>query len=122
MAGWRVLFWVAAVAGVVLALWPASPDADPWFAHADKLGHAIFFALLVVLAHCAGYRSWRQLMIGLLLLGAGIEVAQSFTPTRTAEWGDWLADALGVAVGFGLMALIALFARLSGSQPQEDGR
>ena len=36
---------------------------------------------------------------GLLCFGGAIEIAQSFTPTRNAEWGDLLADAVGMAAG-----------------------
>ncbi len=38
-------------------------------------------------------------LIGLLAYGAAIEVLQSFTPNRQAEWGDLLADGLGIALG-----------------------
>lgn len=98
-AAWRALFWVAVVAGVVLALWPVQPQQDQWFAHADKLKHLVAFAALLMLGTRAGFRAWPALALGLLALGAAIEVAQGFTPTRTAGLGDWLADAAGIACG-----------------------
>jgi hypothetical protein len=38
-----------------------------------------------------------------------IEVLQSFTTYRLAEWGDLLADAIGVVGGYALNALISIF-------------
>ena len=36
----------------------------------------------------------------LLVLYAGItEIAQSFLPWRMSEWGDWIQDVAGIAVG-----------------------
>jgi VanZ family protein len=96
---WRGLFWVAVVAGVVLALWPVPPHEEQWFAHLDKLKHVVAFAVLVMLGTRAGFRAWPMLALGLLALGAAIEVLQEFTPTRTASFGDWLADAAGIACG-----------------------
>jgi len=96
---WRLLFWCAVVAGVVLALWPHPDPPDPWFPGADKVEHALSFALLMWIGGRAGYRDALRLAIGLLMLGAAIEIAQSFTATRTAEWLDWLADAVGIVIG-----------------------
>jgi hypothetical protein len=87
---WRGLFWVAVVAGVVLALWPVPPHEEQWFAHLDKLKHVVAFAVLVMLGTRAGFRAWPMLALGLLALGAAIEVLQEFTPTNVT--GDWLAD------------------------------
>ena len=83
-----------------LALSPAPPDGldTGW----DKLNHACAFAALTVVAVFAFPRSRRSLwllLVGLLCFGAAIEIAQSFTPTRNAEWGDLLADAVGIAAG-----------------------
>ena len=44
---------------------------------------------------------------GTLAYGSMIEVLQSFTPDRMAEWADLLADALGLAVGWGVMRLVS---------------
>jgi VanZ family protein len=111
---WRGSFWVAVSAGMALALWPAPEHVVHWFAHADKLQHAVSFGVLVLLGTRGGYRSWPMLALGLVALGAAIEVLQGFTPTRTAEFGDWLADAAGVAVGF---FVDHAFRRLSRRQP-----
>ena len=97
---WRALFWLAVAAGIVLALWPRPDPEQPWFLGIDKVEHALSFALLVWMGQRAGYRGAMLLVIGLLALGGAIEIAQGlFTTTRTAEWFDWFADALGIALG-----------------------
>jgi uncharacterized protein YfiM (DUF2279 family) len=116
---WRRLFWVAVVAGIVLALVPAPQDVEHWFPHADKVEHAIAFAVLVGLGWRGRFRSMPRLSVGLLLLGAAIEVAQSFTPTRSAEWGDLFADAAGITVGW---CVVTWIERRSRRLPQEHGR
>ena len=101
-AMWRWRWLLAGLVLVVswLALSPAPPDGldTGW----DKLNHAAAFAALTVVAVFAFPRSRRSLWLllaGLLCFGGAIEIAQSFTPTRNAEWGDLLADAVGMAAG-----------------------
>ena len=96
-----------------LALSPAPPDAldNGW----DKLNHASAFAALTVAAVFASPRSRMDrlaLLSAVLCFGALIEVAQSFTPTRSAEWGDLLADAIGMTAGVMLTVLISRMARV----------
>jgi VanZ family protein len=99
---WMAAFWLAVLAGIVVSLMPAPRLPDPWFPAADKLQHAAAYALLYLLGHQAGYRSPRALASGLFALGVAIELAQgAFTATRSAEWLDGLADAVGI--GFGHM-------------------
>ncbi len=114
---WRRLFWLAVVAGIVLALRPAPEHPEPWFAQADKVQHGVAFAVLVGLGCLGQLRPLARLCAGLFLLGAAIEVAQSFTATRTAEWADLLADAVGIAIG----ALGAVWAEgRSSGLPEKD--
>lgn len=91
------LFW-ACVAGVlVLSLLPV-PEQLPstgW----DKSNHLLGFGVLAFLGGLAYPRQTLPVLAGLLTYGALIEVLQAMTPHRYAEWGDLLADALGVAVG-----------------------
>lgn len=118
-AFWRWLFWLCVVAGVALALAPAPEHKAPWFAQADKLQHAASFAFLFGLGRLARFPSVRHLALGLLVLGAAIEVMQSFTATRTAEWADLLADAIGIAVGLGIAARLE---RRSARLPEKHRR
>ena len=95
---WRALFWLAVALGVVLALWPQSEPKEPWLPGLDKIEHACSFAVLMWVGLRAGYRRAWVLPVGLLVLGGAIELAQSLTATRSADWHDWLADAVGIAV------------------------
>ena len=52
------------------------------------------------------------LLAGLLAYGALIEVLQSFTPNRSADWRDLVADAVGLALGWGAGRLAQAMRRL----------
>jgi VanZ family protein len=98
---WRLLLALLVVVVAVLALSP-NPAQGPQLGW-DKLNHALAFAAM---AFCAvmGRRggSRRQLatvLVALLAYGGLIELLQLFVPGREAEWGDWLADAVGIAIG-----------------------
>ena len=103
---WRLAFLLCLTGVLVLSLVPATPDAltTGW----DKTNHLLGFAVLGVL----GLRSYPgrtvTVLVGLLAYGGLIEVLQSLTPYRLAEWADLLADALGLAVG---AVLARLFTR-----------
>ena len=98
-------FGLALGAGAVVALLPAGSEPPP-FAHADKLGHALGFALLWALGRAAGVRPL-PLALGLLAYGGAIEGLQSLTPTRQASWVDWIADGAGLVLGHVLAARVA---------------
>lgn len=118
MGRWRWLLAGLVMVVSWLALSPAPPDGldTGW----DKLNHAGAFAVLTLVASFAFPRSRHSLWLvlaGLLCYGAAIEVAQSFTPTRSAEWGDLLADLIGMAAGAMLAMLID---RVAGERSQSD--
>jgi glycopeptide antibiotics resistance protein len=70
---------------------------------ADVLIQALSFAPLGALLAA---RSWRQSLLGVMLVGLGIgaflEIGQVFLPHRTADITDALAAAAGAATGWGL--------------------
>lgn len=82
----------------------AALDAADATAYSDKLVHASLFALL----GCLAARSWLQpgqrwrVVLALLLLGGLTEALQAVIPGRSASLGDWLADVLGLALGWRL--------------------
>ena len=98
----QAAFWLAGVAVAVLSLLPVEhlpPIAFSWW---DKAQHALAFGVLGCLGLLA-YPSRQLQAIGwLLLFGVFIELAQSATGWRYGDWQDWLADAVGVAVAYGL--------------------
>jgi VanZ family protein len=104
---WRLL--LAALAGVTawFAFMPADPNvpADG----SDKIEHVLAFgALATAAAFCTAAGALQSAIAAVCLVAYGgfIEVVQSFLPTRQADWADLLADAVGVAGGLLLAALL----------------
>lgn len=99
---WRVLLFVAMLVLLALSQAPSSPltSGTGW----DKGNHALAFTVLMLL----GARAWPgravSLFAGLLAYGGLIEVLQSFTVDRFAEWGDLIADAVGLLLGQAIVA------------------
>lgn len=93
---WRLrALWLFQVAALwLLFLWPLSAPPALSFDGADKLVHAALFAWLAV----TGLFVWRSghVVWCLILLGGLIELTQAFTPFRSADPLDWLADSAGV--------------------------
>lgn len=95
-----LLFWSLVILLVIGSLMPAAHVPDTGLS--DKLGHLLGYAVLTLaglLAHPG--RVWRVLL-GVFALGVAIEVAQYFTPSRSFEWLDMLANGAGVLLGFAL--------------------
>ncbi len=92
--------WLALVAAVLVAsLLPIAAPPGAW--GIDKIVHLAVFLMLAVVPAAVLSGSWAILGAEsfLLVVGLGIEVAQSFVPGRVGSGGDLLADALGVLVG-----------------------
>ena len=85
--------------------WDDSGDSD-WFI-SDKWMHGITFAVLA-LWYTGQYarRAYIWLTLGLLCFGGLIEFCQLMVSYRTADWGDMVADTLGIAAGMSV-ALVA---------------
>ena len=102
-----------------LALTPNPPGGvdTGW----DKLNHMLAFTALAfcaVLGHPSARRTRTVLLCALLAYGGSIEIAQLFVPGRSAEWGDLLADAIGIACG----AVVAALALRLASAPSMKRR
>jgi VanZ family protein len=82
----------------------------------DKLNHLTAFASLAAVASLGRVGAWVRIALALLAYGALIEVLQSFTGTRSAEWGDLLADGVGIASGLLLAAVVSKLALRLGGQ------
>ena len=100
-----------------LALTPTPPREADLFGW-DKLNHAAAFAAMAWAA-VLGFREQRMarrtIALALVAYGAGIEIAQLWVPGRSCEWGDLLADSVGVAMGM-LLATALLQWRLNARQ------
>jgi hypothetical protein len=98
----RPAFWALLLGVTVLSLMPTGYLPPQVFSLWDKAQHALAFAALTGLGLRAYPRHPWQVVTGLLVFGAGIELAQAATGWRHGEWGDWLADAVGLAAGAAL--------------------
>ncbi len=92
-------FSIGLVSAIVLSLLPQEtlPETGMW----DKMNHALAYGVLAVLGGF-GFKGWRSLLmvgIGLVLLGAGLELAQSVISYRDGSITDALANFFGVAIG-----------------------
>lgn len=80
--------------------------------YGDKWAHLLAYAILGAIAfwdaNTANKMGWSILLIAFvcpLLYGGAIEIVQEyFFYPRTGSWGDWLADCIGVAMGYGIIA------------------
>ena len=98
-AGW----WLAMSVVMVLALLPVKHLQLPVFNWWDKAQHALACLVLTGWAFLLWpARAWR-VAAGMLAYGAGIELAQWTVGWRFAEWADLAADAVGVALAWGLV-------------------
>ena len=66
----------------------------------DAWAHLIAFTILAFLAALARTKKPLWLIAAALVAyGAGTEILQGFTATRTPEWKDLIQDVVGVALG-----------------------
>ena len=73
--------------------------AAPDIVSIDKIGHFFVFGLLgVLLARTQKSRRWWLGAVMASLYGICDEFRQSFTPGRSVEYADWVADTLGAAL------------------------
>jgi len=105
-AAWIALGWLLVLGVAVGSLLPSLPDAGTWVS--DKLMHlAAYGALAFLFMGAAGRRHWLRIALGLLALGAAIELAQAtLTGTRSGEWLDMAANAAGVMAGLAAAAAV----------------
>lgn len=96
----KLAFWLACATIIGASL---SPDeylprlALNWW---DKAQHATAFFLLCFLGRYAYPNRQILLLLGLLGLGAAIEIAQTATGWRYGDPLDWIADAAGIALAW----------------------
>lgn len=68
----------------------------------DKAQHALGFLGLGLLGLMAYPSRIRLVMFGLALFGIGIELIQWMTGWRHGDWQDWVADCVGLMIGFAM--------------------
>ncbi|WP_426013881.1 VanZ family protein [Caulobacter sp. DWR2-3-1b2] len=94
----RAVLVAGAVSAAILMLGPYQ-GLEHVFGLSDKVAHALAFGALLAVSFIAFPRMRRRdLAIAAVMLGASVEVAQLFTPGRSASFGDLAADTIGVCV------------------------
>lgn len=109
-----VLFW----AGLI----PLKSLPGPDFEFADKVWHAAAFGGLAGLT-CRALKHWgrppllaaRDSALLVIALGGLLEILQSFTSYRSADWADFVADSLGVALAYGIVRALEVTAARQGT-------
>jgi VanZ family protein len=98
-----LIAWLAAVAVVVAMSLRPEPEMPMPFDEADKLYHFTGYAVLAFLPLLA-FRGRVALYAAssMVLLGAALELGQSFVPGRSASMADIAANTAGVLCGIGL--------------------
>jgi hypothetical protein len=105
---------IPALCAVGLMLWlglaPLASLPGPEFELADKVWHLIAFGglagllsrTMVYLGHRPSLAA-REASLGAVMLGGMLEVLQSFTRYRSADWADFVADGLGVTLAYAVL-------------------
>ena len=77
----------------------------------DKVEHFTAYAVLAALPNLQSFRCRRigAAMVFLFLLGAALELGQLFSPGRTCDWHDLLANTCGILAGLALVRILQRF-------------
>jgi hypothetical protein len=110
---WMV--WMGCVIAGSVAPEPLMLEAElyvPLLGLGDKFLHFIGYCGLAFLATLSFHRRNRATVaaLSMIALGAGVEFAQMFSPTRTTEWSDVAANTAGVLCGMMAGLLLRPFA------------
>ncbi|WP_119304108.1 VanZ family protein [Dongia deserti] len=95
----RAAFYLASVLVGALSLTPST--TLPPVSIGDKAEHVIAYALLGLLGGISSERSVVRTAFGLAAFGIAIELLQAFSPGRSPDVFDVLADIVGACIGCG---------------------
>ena len=98
-AGWA--FWLYLGIVLLLTLTPVTylkPVSA--FTFWDKAEHGLAFAVLAWLALLVWPKWPLRLWLALFAFGGAIELLQAASGWRSGEWADWLADGIGLGLGW----------------------
>lgn len=112
-----------ALAATVILASGRNQVAAPSVIGFDKLAHFSVFGLLATLiARCPGVHRFRYAIAIVSLFGISDEFRQSFTPGRSVEVADWIADTLGAGTAVTLYAFWPWYRRLLETPMRLRGR
>jgi VanZ family protein len=107
----RIGFWCGVGIITVTSVLPvdAMPPIDLW----DKLLHVLSYAAVAALGGAGFFKTRTHLLIalGLIALGAVLEVAQIHVPGRSGEFADGVANAIGVVAGIAAVGWVMAMRR-----------
>ncbi len=97
--------WPVMLAAMIFVASGQSAVASPGWLNFDKAAHFAVFGLLgTLITRTQPPRRWWWGVVIASLYGIGDEYRQSFTPGRSVEFDDWLADTAGALVAVSLYA------------------
>lgn len=95
--------------GVLLIIWFSLYAQAEMFKIlvSDKLWHVLAFGFLGLTSAltCRNGRRLLTVILGLVVFGLGIELAQFIMPDRSADLGDIIANLLGISSGLALAVI-----------------
>ncbi len=94
------IFWLSSSSGGQGGFWLIR--AIPY---GDKLAHAVAFGLLAILLLLATGKPWVAIMLT-SLYGLSDEIHQWFTPGRSVDLMDWVADTFGAILAVTLVSFL----------------
>ncbi|HJT14032.1 MAG TPA: VanZ family protein [Dongiaceae bacterium] len=100
----RIAFYGAGALVAVLSLAPGA--ALPPTSIGDKVEHVIAYAVLGLLGAASSKRSVMRTILGLAAFGIAIEMLQAFSPGRSSDPLDAVADVAGIGLGCGAVMLL----------------
>ena len=97
----RWVFGLGCMVVIILALLPPYylPAIEPHLSCGDKVLHAAAFTGLCLVGSWAYLNRPYFIMLGLIMLGGAIEVAQFATGWRQMSFGDFVANGVGIMMG-----------------------
>ncbi|HEV8391447.1 MAG TPA: VanZ family protein [Dongiaceae bacterium] len=100
----RTAFYLASAAVGALSLTPSA--ALPPVSIGDKAEHVIAYAALGLLGAISSERGMSRTILGLAAFGLLLELLQAFSPGRSPDAIDALADIIGASLGAGLAVVL----------------
>jgi len=100
----QILYPVILAIGIVGLSGTENPPAPGFVPSFDKLAHFCVYGLLATLVFrlipqtSKNWRSALLVIVAVSLFGLSDEIHQAFTPGRSVEFADWVADTLGAFV------------------------
>jgi VanZ family protein len=109
----RRWIFAAALAGLIVIASSRSAVEGPSVSNFDKVAHFSVYGLLatlVVRALISARAFWAIVIVS--IFGLSDELHQHFTPGRSMEFMDWVADTLGATLAVGLYTYWAWYRKL----------